>query len=328
MFGVLLVHSDFGALGLPDSRELESETFYSVTRTIIEAFAIVSVNVFILISGWFGINFKWESLFKLLFQCMFFFFSIYLTLVVVGAEQLNSRGIWKCLMLGDNAWFVKCYIGLLIVAPIINTFVKSADRRTFRSLLILFFMFQSIFGWFSNGAQFITDGYSVFSFSGLYMLARYIRIHSPRWASGSALTDIIIYVTLSLLTAVIMLSGAFLDKINIIAIMFRYTSPIMIAAAVFLLLGFNKMQFVSKPINTIAASCFSVYLFHFMIFPMFISPSIRAIVQQSHYSLIGVVKVAGLLVMFFACAILIDRVRMVIWSHLISPIFRYDKAFR
>lgn len=328
MFGVLLVHADFGALGWPDSCELASYTFYSVIRTVVEAFSLVSVNVFILISGWFGINFRWEGLSKLLFQCVFFFFGIYFTLVFMGVEQFCLGGLWRCLMLGNNAWFVKCYIGLMIVAPIINAFVKSTDRRTFRNLLILFFVFQSIYGWISNGAMFIVEGYSVFSFCGLYMLARYIRIHSPRFASWSAATDFVIYVGLSLLTALMMIAAAYIGKDIIIRLLFKYTSPLLIAAAVFLLLGFSKKQFVSKSINAIAASCFAVYLLHFMIFPLYMSPTIRFIAQQNHYSILGAIEVFALLMTFFSSAVLIDRVRIVVWNKLISYLFIYDKDNR
>ena len=321
MFGVLLVHADFGALGWPDSREFASETFYSIARIVLEAFALVSVNVFVLISGWFGINFKWEGVAKLIFQSMFFFFGIYFTLVLCGVEQFGWSGLWKCLMLGSNAWFVKCYLGLMIVAPVMNAFVKSADRRTFRNLLILFFVFQSIYGWLSDGAEFIKGGYSVFSFCGLYMLARYIRVYSPRWASMSTASDLMTYVGLSLLTAVIMIAAAYIGKDLFVTLMFKYISPLMIAASVFLLLGFSKKPFVSKPINVIAASCFAVYLFHFMIFSLYMAPSIRAIAQQSHYSLIGAVKVGGLLVIFFAGAVMIDQVRILAWNKLIRPLF-------
>lgn len=323
MCGVLLVHADFGALGWPDNRELASEPFYSVTRIVLEAFALVSVNVFVLISGWFGINFRWEALAKLLFQCMFFFFGIYFTLVFWGVEQFGLGGLWRCLMLGNNAWFVKCYIGLMIVAPVINAFVKTADRITFRNLLILFFVFQSTYGWISDGAEFIKEGYSVFSFSGLYMLARYIRIHSPHFTSRSAVFDFMTYGGLSLLTAVMMVAATYLDRCNILMLLFKYTSPLLIAAAMFLLLGFSKKPFVSKTVNVIAASCFAVYLFHFMIFSLYISPIIRLIAEQSSYSICGGIKVAGLLIAFFICAVLIDRVRIVVWNELITRFFRY-----
>ena len=57
MFGVLIVHADFGALGNPTHTELFFTPVFTIMRTFIEAFAIVAVNVFVLISGWFGINY-------------------------------------------------------------------------------------------------------------------------------------------------------------------------------------------------------------------------------------------------------------------------------
>lgn len=78
MFFVLVVHADFQALGMPDRTEMTILPLFSVFRIIIEAFAIVCVNSFVLLSGWFGINFHIKSLCNLLFQCAFFLIGIYI----------------------------------------------------------------------------------------------------------------------------------------------------------------------------------------------------------------------------------------------------------
>lgn len=51
MLGVLIVHADFVALGVPTRTDffLPPPT-YTVIRTSLDAFAIVAVNVFVLIS--------------------------------------------------------------------------------------------------------------------------------------------------------------------------------------------------------------------------------------------------------------------------------------
>lgn len=67
MLGVLIVHADFGALGEPTRAELLSTPTYTVIRTSLEAFAIVAVNVFVLISdGAAFVNYCFSAYFSFL----------------------------------------------------------------------------------------------------------------------------------------------------------------------------------------------------------------------------------------------------------------------
>lgn len=81
-------------------------------------------------------------------------------------------------MLTNNVWFVKCYLGMFIMAPILNAFVEKLTKEHLVQCCSLF-IFQTIYGWFSNGAPYFEKGYSAFSFMGLYLLARYVRIYQP-----------------------------------------------------------------------------------------------------------------------------------------------------
>lgn len=320
MFGVLIVHSDFGALDTPTLQELQTEPLFCLSRILIEAFAVVSVNVFVLLSGWFGIKFKVKGLCYLLFQCAFFLFGIYGLCVVLGIESLGVDGIKKCLMLSDNVWFVKCYLGMYIFAPVLNMFVEKADRSVVKTVIIAFLVFQTIFGWLSNGAAFILSGYSAFSFMGLYLLARYVRTYQPSWSQRSAGKDALTYITLTLTTAVCMLLFIRLDKFTYFVTFMDYVSPLVIFGGVFLLLTFSKLQFQSKVVNWVATSCFAVYLQHFILFPQFMTPWIQHIAGHNNGIMI-LAKTSGLLFAFFSIAILVDKIRLFIWNHFIASRF-------
>ena len=236
MFCVLIVHADFGALGIPSPKELLLSPTFCITRTFIEAFAIVGVNTFILISGWFGITFKWKGLCNLLFQCFFFTFGIYIICLIANIETLSLDGIIKCLMLSKNVWFVKAYLGLYILAPVLNTFIEKANRKAIQRTLICFFIFQSIYDWCSHSTDFIECGYSTFSFIGLYLLTRYIRKYKPSWSQHKAWKDLFIYTVSSISTACMMLLFIYLDKFAHFARFMDYSSPLIIIAALFFLL--------------------------------------------------------------------------------------------
>lgn len=148
MFFVLIVHANFKVLGVPSYEIIKNNPSYALIQIMIESFAIVCVNAFILISGWFGINFKLKSLYSLLFQCAFFLFGIYAFALLTGIETFTISGLKSCLMLTENVWFVKSYLGLYILAPALNLFTEKADQKNFKILLLSFFIFQSIYGWY------------------------------------------------------------------------------------------------------------------------------------------------------------------------------------
>lgn len=321
MLGVLIVHADFGALGEPTRTELLSTPTYTIIRTFLEAFAIVAVNVFVLISGWFGIKFRWDSLCKLLFQCVFFFLGIYFICYIFGLVEIRPlKGVYMSLMLSENAWFVKSYLGMFLFAPVMNAFVENSSKRQVEIFLWCFFIFQSVYGWISTGASFISGGYSTFSFMGLYLLARYVRVYKPQWSQWPMRNDIVVYCILSLITTLAIILSTYLDVYPLYAIFIRYSSPLIIAASLFLLLAFSKLSFCNKFINKVAASCFAVYLFHFILFPQYMRGWIQTIASEyTGVAMVGLIL--ALLLGFYATAVLIDQVRIMVWNFISARYF-------
>jgi len=176
MFLVLVVHADFWSLSGPTSLEFQTNPLNAFTRALIESASIVCVNVFVLISGWFGIKPSLKGFLNFVFQCLFFLVGIYVFMLISGQAHLSIKGLAGCLCLTSANWFIRAYVALYLLSPVLNTFVKNCLRRNYELLLISFFVFQTIYGW-SGAAQFIEQGYSAFSFIGLYLLARYIRIY-------------------------------------------------------------------------------------------------------------------------------------------------------
>ena len=62
MFMVLILHADFLATGTPTNDDISIFPGKSFVKFFIEALTIIAVNVFVLISGWFGIHFHLKKL--------------------------------------------------------------------------------------------------------------------------------------------------------------------------------------------------------------------------------------------------------------------------
>lgn len=177
MFLVLVVHADFWSLGCPTQEETLATPMNAFCRFFFESLSVICVDVFVLISGWFGIRANAKSFCNFVFQCLFFTVGIYAVALSVGLTSLSLKGLLGCFAMINNYWFIKAYVGLYILSPVLNAFVEYAEEKTFRQVLLGFFLFQTLYAWISDGAEFFEHGYSTMSFIGLYLLARYVKVY-------------------------------------------------------------------------------------------------------------------------------------------------------
>lgn len=193
MLLVMVVHANFFSLGSPSTDELQAFPQTSITRIFIQSISICCVNIFVLISGYFGIRPKFISLVSFLYQILFFFVLIYAMCIAMGYSSFNLQGLLQCVCLTSSNWFIKAYLLLFILAPVLNAFVDMRNQQLHRNILIGFYLMQTIYGCLF-AADFFNNGYSTLSFIGLYLLARYIRLYTPKFAQLNRQYDALIYL--------------------------------------------------------------------------------------------------------------------------------------
>lgn len=314
MLLVLLVHANYYSLGLLRSEDVMSNPFSSAFRIFFEQLCIVGVDVFVLISGWFGIKPKIKGGLSILYQ-IFFYGLLFLLFGLAFGATIPKREMLKLFWFGGYYWFVPAYLGLYAFAPVLNFYVEHASPKTQLGVLILFFFFEFIYGWSSQMGAYHA-GYSFISFIGLYLLARFIRLHSHVIRYWSFRKNISIYLGITILSSIF----AFLDykflggKIDHIA----YCSPFVVSASLFLLLAFAGLSFHSKSVNWVACSVFSIYLVHLhpVIDPIF-KTTMRNAYYQMHGGLYIVFCLIAALAIGFVC-VLLDKVRLYTWNCIIS----------
>lgn len=252
MFLVLVVHANFFSLGWVLKDDLMHAPIDASLRLFFQSISIVCVNVFILLSGWFGIRPRLKSFLGFIFQCYFFVFSIYICSIILGISDLSISALKNCILLKDAnvSWFVYSYIFLYLLSPILNTYINNTTDKQLLKFVVLFFLFQTFLGWMFNSASFFSNGYSPISFIGLYMLARLI---SRKEIHISAGTCICIYFLISIIITIIAAALCWLDcNIGFLLLdkLYSYINPLVIASSVFLLLFFSKIHFKSLFINS------------------------------------------------------------------------------
>lgn len=273
-----------------------------------------------MISGWFGIRAKKKSFISFLFQIIFFFFGIYTILLISGMQPFSLRALANCLLLLPENWFIKAYLLLYIMSPVLNAYCESTDIKVQRYVLLLFFGFQTIFGWVVPGVDTFSGGYSTISFMGLYLLMQYVRKSHCKWFKLSPITNIVIFTISSLITTLLYIVGSWYH-IDEVRILYCYNSPLVIFASLCFFLIFTQLKFRNSIINRIASSTFAVYLLH--TFPLvlqnYFKPTIRSIFiswKGMEASLITFL----FLVTIFVVAVLVDQIRKTVWKMVSSHI--------
>ncbi|MBQ2199582.1 MAG: acyltransferase family protein, partial [Bacteroidaceae bacterium] len=290
MMMILVMHMDYGAFGLPTAEGVEQAPMTTFGRIFVEHLCLVAVNVYVLISGWFGIRPKMKSFVRLMLQVAMYSIIITGAFLLLGKTTFKIGYVTDMLIIGKQYWFVVSYLLLYLVSPILNTFVEHSSKREFQWMLLVFFGFQFVYSWIFGLEEF-AGGYSALSFMGLYLLARYVKIyendnerrrtkdnnqdnhpdgiasrftlHASRFTFSQLLA---LYLFIAAITALFVFlaygwkGNSFGDACA--GIFAHYNSPFIVVSSLVVLLMFSKLEFQSKVINYLSSSAFAVYLIH------------------------------------------------------------------
>lgn len=308
MILVLLVHANYFSLGSVDLSDITNYPIESFLKAFAEQLCIICVNVFILISGWFGIRPSLKGALSLLFQVFFFHILIVIVAFFCG-EDISLDILFGCFYFGKPYWFVPAYLVLYSVSPILNAFISSVPPKIYMSVLLAFFVLEFAFGWATNIAAF-NGGYSAMSFIGLYLLAGFIRNYSIRILNISIYANLLCYLICSVLPVLLL----FVTKRNFN--MLAYLSPFVVVSSVAFFLAFKKIKISSVVINYLACSSFSIYLVHQhpIVYDYFIKLMNHMCFTLGGYCYTLVVII--LAPVFALLCMLLDKPRIIIWNWL------------
>lgn len=316
MFLVIMVHSDFYTLGAPDKTTLLTNPLNFCTRIFFQSLSIICVNVFVLISGWFGIKASLKGICNFIFQCLFFAFFINVIGWSMGYVNFSIKMALESVMLYHVNWFILAYICLFIFSPVLNSFAETASKQQFEKILIAFFAFELIWG-VSGVAKFIAYGDSATSIIGLYLLARYLKLYGEKIYNHGVL----IYIV-SLLAV---FAGFFvMEYFDIPGGWAAYCNPLVITESIGLFLIFNKLRINHgrKIITFFSQSAFAVFLLH--IHSAFMGNVFKSSILYIYDTFSGF-KVLALIFLFLVCvfavAVLMDQPRLWIWRALSRRFF-------
>lgn len=255
-FAVLIVHFNGWFLGdwpLPDY-DVNNPTLFRTGQMIISAAVIICVNMFVIISGYFGIKLKLSSIIKLYVYLALIYLPLYLMRYVSTHEFILADFLEKCFVISYAGYFIQCYFMLMILSPVLNAFIEKYGRDSLKWVL-LFWGLEFWFGCIMDVEELgYNRGYSVIHFVLMYMIARCIRFYEDDikkikrwvWMLGYLLSTIVIII-------------CFIVGIKWC---WDYSNPIVVFSSVCSFLPFLYKTYYNKVINWIASGTLAVYIIH------------------------------------------------------------------
>lgn len=313
MFLVLMVHANFLSLKAPIHED--GIDCFVILKCFVQSISIVCVNVFILISGYFGIKLKIKSITNFLFQCFFFSIGVYWVLFGFDNSIHNWRDFLACFLISKYNWFIAAYLGLLMLSPVFNVFIERCSCRQLGLFIIIFFCFSTWFGYIMRTSPEFHGGFSFISFSLLYCIGRFVRLHPILIFSLNKYFDLGAYVFLSILNTIIAIVVLYYSTQSILPI-YNYNNPIIILSSVSFFLFFLKLNFQNRVVNWIAASAFAVFLLHVhpLLFPYYCN---FVNFFYLHYPIFTFILIVFFyMIGIFIIAVLIDKCRLWIFRKL------------
>lgn len=313
-FAVLVFHFNGWLVGgMPKHFEVDHISAFRMSQAIIESCSCICVNMFLIISGYFGIHLKWQSVLKI---CLLLF-SVYIPFYLFDCLLFNNTFtvkelLSKFLVISNGGYFIQCYLFLMLFSPIINSFIEKYDRRKGAFLVFVLLLFEFWFDCITHTEYLgFRCGYSVQHFVIVYMVARYIYIYRDKlmkykcwyWIGGYFLCSIIILLM-------------YVCGVNYV---WQYSNPMVIISAVFSFVPFLYRCYVNRWVNWVARSTLAVYIIHVTV-PVYniVVYYDTYILNHYRYSVYLVLAMVGVIGVFVFCVIY-DKLR----SLLTDPIFNY-----
>lgn len=328
MLMVLMMHC------LQSSGALECGGSYQLVYRLIKSFCIVAVNVFVIINGYFGpvSSFKLKNVFKIWGIVWFYSISTYVITICMGIQIISTSSLISavCPLLTKKYWFVNSYLGLYIISPFLDKFLKELTKHQTRALLfILIFLFCVRSTFFpSTWCLDSSGGYGIIWFTVLYLVAGAIKLHYSASVSSGC------YMGIYLVNVLIVFMGNYALERTVGTLyaqkFYGYNSIFVMIAAVALFMYILNLQPINKPIcyfvNIIAKSAFSVYIIHYSVNNI-LWTQLLGLQEITLNSIKGIIQVViSVSVVYFICT-MIDFVRRMLINCLIElqAVSRYIK---
>ncbi|MGO4937784.1 acyltransferase [Fundicoccus sp. Sow4_H7] len=263
MFLVVVHH--FSVHGSFDTMDVFS--YEKIALDILFIGGKLGVNIFVMIGSYFlvGKSFKWRRPVSVLIDMLVYNWGLFVALLLLKPDILTAERIYQMIFpFPDYYWFPTNYILLLLLAPVLNYYVKHVTEQALRYLLI----FLSVIWIIVPSLELTGIAYSDLSwFIYLYLLVAYIKLYPNKVLSSKKFAKRLFAVSMTLTVASILYYNALglimPDKLAYGTFYLGSNKILTVGSSVGLWLWFkNRKPFSNHQINITAQAMFGVYLIH------------------------------------------------------------------
>ena len=308
MLLVLLGHNHYN--GLVTYELVHTDLLKAIELAEIKSWTFTCVPSFVVISGYFGIRWKWKGLFNYLFQISFWGGLIYLITYFIGLHDFSGVKILQnmtCFLHTGN-WFFVAYLGLYMLSPILNAFIESASEKKMLYMTFAFFLFQTIFGWILKHEEFYY-GLTTTSLIGWYLIGGMLRKTSLKCFHLSAKMNFLVFLGVGFLCVMINIATIY---VGIEKDIYSYISPLQVVQTTYLFLCFKELHITKgqRIITFFSSSAFAGLLIHSWEGAGMYSLGLKWIYNNLNAPFLFSM---AYIILIFVIACVLDKVRIWIW---------------
>ena len=243
----------FGDLRYPNMEQYIIGTDVYVD-SMLNSIGIIGVNLFVLISGWFGIKSVKRSLLRL--------FVTFLWCAVFVTSMLSFSTFYYFDF--RHWWFIENFIVLILLSPIIEKSLENVSFKTHTFWIICLTVANVLFGWLWGLVN--TNGYNYINFIYLYYMGRWARelMSRPVFIKVSFVRGLALLLFMLSIFISVLIYAKYVQFTEITSIKWwSYNSPAVLLSSfcVFILFSTINLKY-NKYINFIATGTLAAYIIH------------------------------------------------------------------
>ena len=312
-FAVLVFHFNGWLVGgMPKYFDVDHISPFRMSQAIIESCSCICVNMFIVISGYFGLRLKWQSVLRICLLLLSVHIPFYVAKCLFFDESFTLKEfVRRFLIISNGGYFIQCYLMLMFLSPVINSFIEKYGKTGIRWCV----MFLFVEFWFDcvTHVEFFgfNHGFSVIHFVLVYMIARYLNMYQDVLLRKKLRFWVVSYLICSVVICLMYVLG-----VNYV---WQYSNPMIVLSALCSFVPFLYRHYVNRWINWVAQSTLAVYIIHVTV------PVYYLVVDYDMYILgrfdyfTYLIFALGGVILIFVMSIFYDKVRQIVTD----PVYKF-----
>ena len=246
----------------------------TINRLIIDTsnFGHLGVAIFVMISGYFMCEKKFEikRVLNLMLSTLFYSVILNIAFYFINGTDLGIKDIIKTVfpILGYQYWFVTVFVIMMFISPFVNKLICNLSRLEFAVMIIalvtLFSLINTLTFSFFDLAN---CGSHICRFVIYYCIGAYIKIYPNNMFSRSNRPQLLLISAFLVLEASVVIMDVLGTRIGFFenrrTFFYQNVSALVTFLAMMFLIVFTKIKpFYNRFINVVGACTFGVYLIH------------------------------------------------------------------